>query len=279
MKTRDAISQNSAQARAFPAAALGSRGARASEAAALFAARAEFTPHAEWAIIRFALMQQDNEAQPSQVICRGGEKVDVDVAAVPSSSPLHHMICGHHGLAASSTLDVDCTILKLIVIWLTSTQHEACAAAQNLPEQKIDEAIEWSDYLVVSSPSGLSLRQHLQRRVLKGRIRQAEETRRLGKTDFDALETLTTFARSDRQLTILKGLSPPEIKGACDAAILLNLKTFQLGSEFPRALVVARQHVRVDLKALANEHAPHTARSSKHGSGGRRRRQGANGSV
>ena len=207
------------------------------------------------------------------VECRGSKCIDVNVSALPSSSPLYHMLCGHDGgLQASSALDVDPTVMNLVLTWLTSTQPEACAAAaQGLPEQKIDEAIDWSDYLCVCSPSGMSLRQHLQRRVLKGRIRQAEEARRIGKSDFDALHTLKTFENSGRDLTILKGLSPAEIKATCDAALLLKLNTFQLGSEFPRALVVARQHARVDLKALASEHAPHTARSSKHGNGGRRR--------
>ena len=91
----------------------------------------------------------------------------------------------------------------------------------------------------------MSLRQHLQRRVLKGRIRQAEEAQKVSKSDFDALHTLKTFENSGRDLTILKGLlSPAEIKATCDAALLLKLNTFQLGSEFPRALMVARQHAR-----------------------------------
>ena len=74
-------------------------------------------------------------------------------------------------------------------------QPSVCCSSTRSTEQKIDEAIDWSDYLCVCSPSGMSLRQHLQRRVLKGRIRQAEEARRIGKSDFDA-STLKTFENS-----------------------------------------------------------------------------------
>ena len=88
---------------------------------------------------------------------------------------------------------------------------------------------------------------------------------------FDALGTLAAFLRSSRGFTVLKGLCPADVKAASDAAKLLDLTVLRLGTEFPRALVVARKGLTVDLRALASEHAPRVARSSKHGGGGRRR--------
>ena len=167
----------------------------------------------------------------------------------------------------TSALDIDIAVLQLLVSWMRDASTMQ-AEARALEHGKVDEAIRWADYLCVAP-----LRQFLQHRILKDRIHQAEESRRNGEaSELDALGTLTAFTRSGRSFTVLKGLCSADIKAVNDAAILLDLQALRLGSEFPRALVVARKGVSVDLKALAAEHAPRVARSSKHGSGGRRRR-------
>ena len=204
------------------------------------------------------------------VLCRDGKSFDVDATRLPDS-PLRHILCGHSGLCGTATLDVDASVLQLAVVWLTTSVSDAMRvdALHKLDDRRIDEAIEWADYLVIPN-----LRQQLQLRVLRGRIKQAEEARMTGTSQFDPLATLTAFERSGREMTVLKGLSPADISATIDAAKLLQLKCLRLGSEFPRALVVARGGVQVDLRALGMEHAPRTARVSKHGSGGSRRRRG-----
>lgn len=207
---------------------------------------------------------------PRRIVCRGGEAVDVNVSSLPIESPLRHMLAGHHsGLAnGASTLDVDAAVLSLIIRWIASN-CDGREAVRNLAVPKLAEAIEWADYLCEPE-----LRKMLQSRILRGRIKQATDLRLTGNSKFDAVATLTAFDQSGRDLTVLKGLSPADLAATIDAARLCNLHTFRLGSEFPRALVIARPGVHMDLRALATEHAPRTARASKHGSGGRTRRRG-----
>ena len=220
------------------------------------------------------MAQPDPGQAPPTIRCRGGDTVSLDATALPEDSPLRHIVCGRGALAGASQLDVSAPVLRLILSWLSLACKEAerLEAARSLDEQMLGEAIEWADYLCVPN-----LRQQLQRRALKERIRQAEEERRTSERggDFDAVATLTTFERSDRQVTVLKGLSPAEIGAVCDAARLLQLRTLRLGSEFPRAIVVARQGAHIDLTALGLEHAPRGARRGKHGRGGSRRRSGS----
>ena len=214
------------------------------------------------------------QAHQTIVTCRAGATVAIDTTELPEDSPLRHIVCGRGALVGASELDVDAAVLRLVLSWLSPACEEAerLEAARNLDERRLGEAIEWSDYLCVPS-----LRQQLQRRALKGRIRQAEEERHSGERGggFDAVATLTAFERSDRQVTVLKGLSPAEIGAVCDSARLLQLRTLRLGSEFPRAIVVARQGAHIDLTALGLEHAPRGARRGKHGRGGSRRRSGS----
>lgn len=201
-----------------------------------------------------------------------GEQVVVDVASLPDECPLRHMLSGHSGLAASSALDVHASVLRLIVLWLANAET-ASHAASALDDEQMTAAIEWSDFLCVPS-----LRQCLQRRVLTTRLKAAEEERRTGQRgEFDAIVALQAFKASGREHQVLHGLSPMEISATSDAAKLLGLQTMRLGSELPRALVIARQGVRVDLKALGLQHAPRTSRAAKHGSGGRQRRSGGRG--
>lgn len=213
-------------------------------------------------------------ASTASVTCRGGATVAIDSNTLPEDSPLRHILCGRGALAGASGLDVDEAVLQLVLSWLSPVCDEAdkFEAARTLDQRRLGEAIEWADYLCMPA-----LRQQLQRRALKGRIRQAEEERHSGDRgrDFDAVAILTAFERSDREVTVLKGLSPAEIGAVCDSARLLQLRTLRLGSEFPRAIVVARQGAHIDLTALGLEHAPRGARRGKHGRGGSRRRTGS----
>lgn len=171
---------------------------------------------------------------------------------------------------------MDASVVRLIVKWLILSENSeaieravAAKAAATLPESKLADAITAADFLCVDT-----LRQTLQRRALHMRIRSAEDARRTGENEIDALATLTAFQRSGREFTVLRGLSPSEMQAVGDVARLLQLKPLKLGSEFPRALVVALMGAHVDLKALGQQLAPRTARASKHGAGGRRRRGG-----
>lgn len=195
---------------------------------------------------------------------------------IPDDSPLRHMLLGtgDGSFVGSTSLDVDAHILSLSLLYLrrvaqggeSETAADRCALGCS--EENLGDAVAFADFICA-----LPLRQALQRRLLQVRIRQAEQARRTGSTreGFDAAAELQAFHQSGKPYTVLKGLAPSEMTALSDMAGLMSLKTLRLGSEFPRALVVAHSDVHVDLHELGLEHAPRTARGAKHGQGGRRR--------
>jgi len=234
---------------------------------------------------------------------------------LPHDSPLSLMLCGgrHGAMSSCASLDVSAAVLKVAVSYLLGCRAENLSVgfswgddghsistntldkpfsglvsnvevaelsgasalrvsdSAELADEHVAEAVTFADYICASP-----LRHALQRRLLQGRIRRAEEARWTGSTrqDFDATAELQAFKRTGCGFTVVKGLAPCEMSALSDMAPLMHLKILRLGSEFPRALVVAKPGVHVDLHTLAQEHAPRTARTGKHGRGGRKRGKG-----